>query len=163
MPTGRRWGRKRRAGRRRREPLSGAEEIAVPILRPDPAAERKQAERLRAHREARNAIACESALGVLKTAAHGDAEMLAPIRAACWRARTPRGDLRGLREVWGTYGAARPFDLTPRPPLIAHKLRNVRGSYSDGEGSGMGSTVPRWVPPPASGGVRGWANELWKA
>ena len=84
------------------------EAIAVPILRPDPHAERQQIERLAAHRTARNVIACETALRVLKSAAEGDAEMLGPMRAALLAGAT-LGEICGaLRAAWGTYRAPRP-------------------------------------------------------
>jgi methylmalonyl-CoA mutase, N-terminal domain len=84
------------------------EEIAVPILRPDPDAERKQAARLREHRAHRNVIACDSALGVLRTAAQGDGELLGPMRAALLAGATLGEICTTLRGVWGTYRAARP-------------------------------------------------------
>jgi methylmalonyl-CoA mutase N-terminal domain/subunit len=84
------------------------EEIAVPILRPDPDAEKKQAARLREHRARRNVIACDSALGVLRTAAQGDGELLGPMRAALLAGATLGEICTTLRGVWGTYRAARP-------------------------------------------------------
>ena len=85
-----------------------AEAEAVPILRPDPTAERQQAERLKAHRAARNAIATDAALGVLQATAHGEGELLGPMRAALLGGAT-LGEICGaLRHVWGTYRAPRP-------------------------------------------------------
>ena len=84
------------------------EEIPVPILRPDPDAERQQVARLARHRADRNAIACDTALGVLRTAAQGDAELLGPMRAALLAGATLGEICTTLREIWGTYRAARP-------------------------------------------------------
>ncbi|MCA1668706.1 MAG: methylmalonyl-CoA mutase family protein [Thermomicrobia bacterium] len=84
------------------------EEIDVPILRPDPDAERQQIARLAAHRAVRNVIACESALGVVRTAAQGEGELLGPMRAALLAGATLGEICTALREVWGTYRAARP-------------------------------------------------------
>lgn len=84
------------------------EEIPMPILRPDPDAERKQAARLKWHRAARNAISCDTALGVVRTTARGDGELLGPIRAALLAGATLGEICNALRDVWGTYRAPRP-------------------------------------------------------
>jgi methylmalonyl-CoA mutase N-terminal domain/subunit len=84
------------------------EEIPVPILRPDPAAERQQVERLGQHRASRNAADCDAALGVLNAAAAGDGELLGPMRVSLLAGAT-LGEICGtLRQTWGTYRAPRP-------------------------------------------------------
>jgi methylmalonyl-CoA mutase, N-terminal domain len=78
-------------------------EEPTPILRIDPALERKQVERLAATRAGREGAAAESALAELKRAAAGDANLMPPIIAAA-RARTTEGEMiAALQEVFGTY------------------------------------------------------------
>jgi methylmalonyl-CoA mutase N-terminal domain/subunit len=78
-------------------------EAATPILRIDPALERKQAERLRTTRARRDGAAVEAALAELKRAAATDANLMPPIVEAA-RARATEGEMvAALQEVFGTY------------------------------------------------------------
>jgi methylmalonyl-CoA mutase, N-terminal domain len=80
--------------------------LPIELLRPDPEAERRQVERTRAVREARDAAAAESALARVREAARGTENMLPPLREAL-AAHCTVGELCGvLREEWGTYDAA---------------------------------------------------------
>jgi methylmalonyl-CoA mutase N-terminal domain/subunit len=80
----------------------GGEE-ETPILRIDPALERKQVGRLRATRSARDSGAVEAALGELKAAAAGEGNLMPPIIEAA-RARATEGEMiAALQEVFGTY------------------------------------------------------------
>ncbi len=86
-----------------------AAEPPAAIPRPDAAAERTQRERLIAHRAARNSIACESALGVLRGAATGEGEMTTLLRS-CLVAGATLGEICAtLRTAWGNYTAPRPI------------------------------------------------------
>jgi methylmalonyl-CoA mutase N-terminal domain/subunit len=79
------------------------DEAETPILRIDPALERKQVERLAATRARRDGAAVETALAGLKQAAAGDANLMPPIVAAA-RARATEGEMiAALQEVFGTY------------------------------------------------------------
>ena len=79
------------------------DEEETPILRIDPALERKQVERLQATRAHRDAGAVEAALGELKRAAAGDANLMPPIVEAA-RARATEGEMiAAMQEVFGTY------------------------------------------------------------
>jgi len=79
------------------------DEDETPILRIDPALERKQTDRLAATRAARDAVAVEAALAELKSAAAGDANLMPPIIAAA-RARVTEGEMiAAMQEVFGTY------------------------------------------------------------
>ncbi len=78
-------------------------EDATPILRIDPALERKQTDRLAATRARRDGTAVETALAELKSAAAGEANLMPPIIAAA-RARATEGEMiAALQEVFGTY------------------------------------------------------------
>jgi len=78
-------------------------EAPTPILRIDPALERKQVDRLGATRDRRDAAAVEAALAELKHAAAGDANLMPPILGAA-RARATEGEMvAALQEVFGTY------------------------------------------------------------
>ncbi|HVY97840.1 MAG TPA: methylmalonyl-CoA mutase family protein [Solirubrobacterales bacterium] len=80
-----------------------ADEEEMPILRIDPALERKQVERLQATRARRDAGEVERALAELKQAAAGEANLMPPIIAAA-RARATEGEMiAALQEVFGTY------------------------------------------------------------
>ena len=80
-----------------------AEEEPTPILRIDPALERKQAERLAATRARRDGGAVEASLAELKRAAAGEANLMPPIVEAA-RARATEGEMiAALQEVLGTY------------------------------------------------------------
>jgi len=79
------------------------DEVATPILRIDPALERKQVERLRATRAGRDATAVEAALAELKRAAATEANLMPPILDAA-RARATEGEMiAAMQEVFGTY------------------------------------------------------------
>ncbi|MEU9974816.1 methylmalonyl-CoA mutase family protein [Streptomyces sp. NPDC051014] len=79
-----------------------AEEPYEP-LRPDPAVEARQTERLARLRAARESRAVGSALTALRRAAEGDDNVLPPMRTAL-RARATVGEVcDALREVWGVY------------------------------------------------------------
>jgi methylmalonyl-CoA mutase N-terminal domain/subunit len=79
------------------------DEEPTPILRIDPALERKQVERLQATRARREGAAVESALVELKRAAATEENLMAPIVVAA-RARATEGEMiAALQEVFGTY------------------------------------------------------------
>ncbi len=79
------------------------EEEEVPILRIDPALERKQAERLAASRASRNSAQVERALTELKEAAASERNLMEPILAAA-RVRASEGEMiAAMQEVFGTY------------------------------------------------------------
>jgi methylmalonyl-CoA mutase N-terminal domain/subunit len=78
-------------------------EEPTPILRIDPALEKKQVDRLQATRARRDAAAVESALGELKRAAATEENLMPPIIAAA-RARVTEGEMiAAMQEVFGTY------------------------------------------------------------
>jgi methylmalonyl-CoA mutase N-terminal domain/subunit len=78
-------------------------EEPTPILRIDPALERKQVERLAATRAKRDSAAVESALTDLCRAAATDENLMPPIIAAA-RARATEGEMiAAMQEVFGTY------------------------------------------------------------
>jgi len=78
-------------------------EDPTPILRIDPALERKQVDRLAATRAKRDSAAVESALAELKRAAAGSDNLMPPIIAAA-RARATEGEMiTAMQEVFGTY------------------------------------------------------------
>ena len=75
----------------------------VPTLRVDPALERKQVGRLQAVRAGRDAGEVEGALGRLREAAAGDANLMEPL-LECARAHASEGEIVGsLQRVFGTY------------------------------------------------------------
>jgi methylmalonyl-CoA mutase N-terminal domain/subunit len=79
------------------------DEPETPILRIDPALERKQVDRLQATRAGRDAAAVEAALVELRTAAASDSNLMPPIIEAA-RARATEGEMIGaMQEVFGTY------------------------------------------------------------
>ena len=79
------------------------DEEPTPILKIDPALERKQIDRLQATRARRDGAAVESALAELKQAAAGEANLMPPIIAAA-RARATEGEMiAAMQEVFGTY------------------------------------------------------------
>jgi methylmalonyl-CoA mutase N-terminal domain/subunit len=79
------------------------DEEETPILRIDPALERKQAERLAATRASRNAAAVESALAELKRAAATEANLMPPIIEAARTQATEGEMISAMQEVFGTY------------------------------------------------------------
>jgi methylmalonyl-CoA mutase N-terminal domain/subunit len=79
------------------------DEEPTPILKIDPALERKQTDRLAATRARRDGAAVESALAELKQAAAGEGNLMPPILAAA-RARATEGEMiAAMQEVFGTY------------------------------------------------------------
>jgi methylmalonyl-CoA mutase, N-terminal domain len=79
------------------------DEEPTPILRIDPALERKQVDRLQATRARRDGAAVERALAELKRAAATEENLMPPIIAAA-RARATEGEMiAAMQEVFGTY------------------------------------------------------------
>ena len=79
------------------------DEAPTPILRIDPALERKQVDRLAGTRARRDGAAVEAALAELRQAAAGAANLMPPILAAA-RARATEGEMiAAMQEVFGTY------------------------------------------------------------
>jgi len=80
-----------------------AEEEETPILRIDPALERKQVDRLKATRARRDSAAVQRALAELKRVAAGEENLMPPILEAA-RARATEGEMiAAMQEVFGTY------------------------------------------------------------
>ncbi len=78
-------------------------EEPTPILRIDPALERKQVDRLAVTRARRDGSAVEAALAELKRAAATDENLMPPIIAAA-RARATEGEMiLAMQEIFGTY------------------------------------------------------------
>jgi methylmalonyl-CoA mutase, N-terminal domain len=78
-------------------------EEPTPILRIDPALERKQVDRLQATRARRDSATAERALAELKRAAATEENLMPPIIAAA-RARVTEGEMiAAMQEVFGTY------------------------------------------------------------
>ena len=76
----------------------------TPLLRIDPALERKQIGRVQAVRARRDATAVEAALSALKSAAAHDDVNLMPILLDCARVHASEGEIVGaLQSVFGTY------------------------------------------------------------
>ncbi len=79
------------------------DEEPTPILKIDPALERKQVDRLQATRARRDGAAVETALSDLKAVAAGEGNLMPPILAAA-RARATEGEMiAAMQEVFGTY------------------------------------------------------------
>ncbi|HEY2654109.1 MAG TPA: methylmalonyl-CoA mutase family protein [Solirubrobacteraceae bacterium] len=79
------------------------DDAGTPILRIDPALERKQIERLRAAKADRDSAALERAFTDLKDAAAGRQNLM-PILLDAARARASEGEIvEALQEVWGDY------------------------------------------------------------
>jgi methylmalonyl-CoA mutase N-terminal domain/subunit len=79
------------------------DEDPTPILKIDPALERKQTDRLAATRARRDGAAVEGALADLKRAAAGEGNLMEPIIAAA-RVRATEGEMiSAMQEVFGTY------------------------------------------------------------
>jgi methylmalonyl-CoA mutase N-terminal domain/subunit len=74
-----------------------------PILRIDPALERKQVERLAATKAARDGAAVETALTELKRAAATEANLMPPIIEAARTQATEGEMIAAMQEVFGTY------------------------------------------------------------
>ena len=80
------------------------EEKPIPILKIDPALERKQVERLRAVRARRDAAAVEARLAALKEAAAREDVNLLPLILEAARDYVTLGEMcDALREVWGVW------------------------------------------------------------
>ncbi|HET7486127.1 MAG TPA: methylmalonyl-CoA mutase family protein [Solirubrobacterales bacterium] len=78
-------------------------EEPTPILRIDPALERKQVDRLAATRAKRDGAEVEASLGELKRAAATEENLMPPIIVAA-RARATEGEMiAAMQEVFGTY------------------------------------------------------------
>ncbi len=83
--------------------LTQEDEEPTPILRIDPALERKQVDRLQATRARRDGTAVETALAELKRAAATEENLMPPIIAAA-RTRATEGEMiAAMQEVFGTY------------------------------------------------------------
>ncbi len=81
-----------------------AEDEELPIHRPDPVAERRQADRLQATRAARDSGAVERSLAALREAASSEGENLMPHLLVAARARATEGEMvAALQEVFGRY------------------------------------------------------------
>jgi methylmalonyl-CoA mutase, N-terminal domain len=79
------------------------DETETPILRIDPALERKQVDRLQATRARRDGAAVEAALAELKRVAAGEENLMPAIIEAA-RARVTEGEMiAAMQEVFGTY------------------------------------------------------------
>jgi methylmalonyl-CoA mutase N-terminal domain/subunit len=79
------------------------DEEPTPILKIDPALERKQTDRLAVTRARRDSAAVERALAELKQAAAGEGNLMPPIVEAA-RARVTEGEMiAAMQEVFGTY------------------------------------------------------------
>jgi methylmalonyl-CoA mutase N-terminal domain/subunit len=75
----------------------------VPILRIDPALERKQIGRVEAVRARRDGQAVEASLAALRSAAAGEANLM-PLLVDCARAHATEGEIvHALQDVWGSY------------------------------------------------------------
>jgi methylmalonyl-CoA mutase N-terminal domain/subunit len=82
---------------------AGSEDVA--LLRVDPAIEQRQRERTARLRAERDSHAADRALGEVRAAASGEANLLPPMREAL-RAHCTVGEICGvLRELWGTHDA----------------------------------------------------------
>jgi len=79
----------------------------IELLQIDPAAERRQLERTARVRAERNAEEAAAALGGLRDAASGDANLLPPMREALRACCTVGEICEALREEWGMYDAVR--------------------------------------------------------
>jgi methylmalonyl-CoA mutase, N-terminal domain len=83
--------------------FTSEDDAETPILRIDPALERKQVDRLAATRAGRDGAAVEAALAELKRVAAGEANLMSPIIEAS-RARATEGEMiAAMQEVFGTY------------------------------------------------------------
>jgi methylmalonyl-CoA mutase, N-terminal domain len=78
-------------------------EAATPILKIDPALERKQVERLAATKAARDSAAVDTALAELKRVAAGEGNLMPPIIEAARTQATEGEMIAAMQEVFGTY------------------------------------------------------------
>ncbi|MGV1048650.1 MAG: acyl-CoA mutase large subunit family protein [Solirubrobacterales bacterium] len=79
------------------------EEAEMPILKIDPALERKQVDRLAATKAGRDSAAVERTLAELKAAAAGAGNLMEPIIAAAREQVTEGEMIAAMQEVFGTY------------------------------------------------------------
>jgi methylmalonyl-CoA mutase N-terminal domain/subunit len=83
--------------------FSEGDESPTPILRIDPALERKQVDRVQAVRAARDAAAVDGVLSALKSAA-ANGQNLMPLLLDAARAHATEGEIvHALQAVWGDY------------------------------------------------------------
>jgi methylmalonyl-CoA mutase, N-terminal domain len=83
------------------------DEEPIELHRLDPAAERRQLERTARVRKERNPLGAERALAAVREVAHGDGNLLVPMREAL-RARCTVGEIcNALRDEFGVYDAQR--------------------------------------------------------
>jgi methylmalonyl-CoA mutase N-terminal domain/subunit len=81
-----------------------SDETELPILRIDPALERKQIGRVQAVRTRRDTARVEGALGALRQAAAQEDVNLMPALLDAARSHATEGEIvRALQEVWGDY------------------------------------------------------------
>jgi methylmalonyl-CoA mutase N-terminal domain/subunit len=80
-----------------------SDEEETPILRIDPALERKQVERLAATKAGRDGAAVEAALAELKRVAAGEGNLMPPIIEAARTQATEGEMIAAMQEVFGTY------------------------------------------------------------
>jgi methylmalonyl-CoA mutase N-terminal domain/subunit len=84
--------------------LTEGDEMQTPILRIDPALERKQIERLRAVRARRDGVAVETALSEIRQAAGSERQNLMPHLLEAARVHVSEGEIvDALQGVWGDY------------------------------------------------------------
>jgi len=80
------------------------DESETPILRIDPALERKQIERVRAVRSNRDATSVEGTLAALRMAATSERKNLMPLLLDAARCHVTEGEIvEALQDVWGDY------------------------------------------------------------
>jgi methylmalonyl-CoA mutase, N-terminal domain len=90
--------------------LTEGDEEDTPILRIDPALERKQIERLRAVRASRDSAAVEAVLTQIRRAAARGRQNLVPLLLDAARVHASEGEIvRALQDVWGAYREAPVF------------------------------------------------------
>ncbi|MCW3066788.1 MAG: methylmalonyl-CoA mutase, large subunit [Solirubrobacterales bacterium] len=84
--------------------LEGNDDEPIPLLRIDPALERKQVDRLQASRAQRDGAAVERALAELRQAAGPEGGNLMEPLLTCARAAASEGEIiEALQDVFGTY------------------------------------------------------------
>jgi methylmalonyl-CoA mutase N-terminal domain/subunit len=83
--------------------FTAEEEDETPILKIDPALERKQVERLAATKAARDGVAVGTALAELKRTAASEANLMPPIIEAARAGATEGEMVAAMQEVFGTY------------------------------------------------------------
>ena len=136
--------------------FTSEDEAETPILRIDPALERKQVDRLAATRAGRDGAAVEAALAELKRAAAGDGEPDAGDHrgrpGARHRGRDDRGDAGGLRHlhrVPGLLAPARVPDRTFswRPPQPERSASSSPSPASTGTTAARRSSPGRCATP----------------